>query len=217
LDDARERLKVFSQMFKDVMPCEVNHSDYFSVARGDVDRLRKSRLALLVSEGNVLSVGRSRFAWFANNNLYTQCINVYSKRRYRTNYERRLFASVMEEILLRGNPERARHVYEEWLKGLRDVHKVDLVIARKQMVKDYFEYSSIAARIGFIKQAILHGVEKGESLGYGFSLQGETEVSKFMGAEVALEVYEHRLREFLWPIVNAGLRSPGLSKQRSLF
>ncbi len=216
LGEARERLREFTQMFKNLLPSEVNHSDYFSVVKGDVGELRRKRLGLLVSNGRVLSTERSRFAWFANNNLYTQGINIYSKRGYKTNYERKLVANILEEILINGNPERARLVYEEGLKNLKDVHRADLVIARERMVRDYFEYSSLAARIKFIQQAVLHGAEKGESFGYGFSTKGETEVSVFMESKVAWDVYEQRLNGFLWPIVSAGLRSPELSKQLEL-
>lgn len=193
------RSKKIHEDYKRMCDKVVNFSKYFTVMRDGSD-LEKAGLGVIVYSGRVLSLGKRKFAWYSNNNIYSQGISLSGNKGDLSFYERDLFFSIMDTILMENDINKAIMMYEDALKNIETVPKEDLLIV-KNIQTDPQMYSSLASRREFIRQAILHGANKGEKLEYGYSKSGISLSSNFQ--EVDFGAYRQRLTKKIGPIMRA--------------
>ncbi|MBT3298447.1 hypothetical protein HN385_05975 [archaeon] len=192
----------------------INFSKYFTIIK-DGSKLEKAGLGLIVNQGRVLSIGKRKFAWYSNNNVYSQGISLSGNKGDMCFYERDLFFSIVEKILVDNDINEAITKYEKALDKIEETPIEDLLIIKK-ISTDPQTYSSLASRREFIRQAVLHGIDKGETFGYGYSQKGVVLATNFQ--DVDFPVYRKRLIKKLNPIMKAiGYNIKKDRKQRRLF
>ncbi len=192
-----QRSKDITEDYKRMCDHTVNYSKYFTVLR-DGSELEKEGLGLIVYTGRIISVGKKKFAWFANNNIYSQGISLSGNKGDSSFFERDLFNSIMDTILIENDINKAIMMYEDALNKIEEVPIEDLLIV-KNIRTDPQMYSSLASRREFIKQAILHGANEGDKLQYGYSKSGIILSPNFQ--DVDFDIYRQRLTKKIGPIM----------------
>ena len=192
LPECKQRWLDVCERYKEFGGDSINWSNYFTILEHS-GKLVRDGLGVVVSSGRVMSADRGRFAWHDNGRVMSQGISMSGNKGDMCRFERDLVRGVINESLC-GSVDEALRMYQERISALPSVPREDLLIVKK-MQREFFEYSSLAARREFIWLAILNCASKGEEFGYGFSVDGTVRDSVFMESKVDFGAYRLRVEK----------------------
>ncbi|GIU69421.1 MAG: hypothetical protein KatS3mg002_0657 [Candidatus Woesearchaeota archaeon] len=178
-----EIIRKYKELTRKFPPLNYN-KNYFCFKKSDSEKEEFKKLikglGIELSNGKLYNIKKGSFILYDGRNFYKKDIDAKGTLGFKTIYQEEIIHNFIEKLFKTG-PYEAISIVSDFFKKLknRELEREKMIYFKESMIKDYWDYSSIAQRQERIKAYISLGIKKGEKVAHFKTPKGHIRIEQF--------------------------------------